>query len=209
VLHYNSSCAAAVRAAGRELWEAGASDVLPVRADLTKKDGPAALLDAVRTRFGRLDILVNNAGTLLRRSLAETQVADWDAALRVNVIAAAECIRHAVPLGVKQVVNIVDVAAFLAWKNHAAYIASKAALAALTRVAAVELAPGVQVNGVSPGLVTLPAEMEAQYPPIEERIPMRRRGRPEDVADAVEMLLTGPAYVTGQVLAVDGGLSLR
>ena len=209
VLHYNASSDAVVAAAAKELASAGAKTVEPLRADLANDESVKAFFDAIRKRFGRLDILVNSAGVIMRKSIAETGAEDWGKVLAVNVVAASECIRHAVPLGVKHVINIVDVAATLAWKNHAAYIASKAALAALTRVAAAELAPQVRVNGVSPGLVTLPTDIEARYAPIEDRIPMRRRGKPEEVAATVAMLLDSPEYITGQILAVDGGLSLR
>ena len=163
------------------------------------------LSDQVDTLFG----LVNNAGRFLRKDLTSTTREDVELLMESNVVAPLLCMRHAVKAGVTSIVNLVDIASEKSWKHHGAYVASKSALAALTRVAAVEFAPRVRVNGVSPGLVTVPPGMEDQYSAVERRIPLKRSGEVEEIAQAVEMLLAGPQYLTGQVVPVDGGLSLR
>ncbi len=209
ILHYHRTPIAVTEERAVDLLRAGAPTVRLEQADLTDSVQLDSMFDRIAGDRLVIDILVNSAGILLRKPLTETGFDEWQQILALNAIAPARCIRRAVPLGCRHVINIADIAADKAWKKHAAYIASKAALVALTRTAAVELAPQVRVNAVSPGLITVPHGMEDVYKGVEARIPAGRRGNVEDIARTVEMLLDSPAYLTGQVVAVDGGLSLR
>jgi len=209
ILHHNRTPMAVTEERAVELLRSGALTVRLERADLADTAQVDQMFDRITADRLVIDILVNSAGIFLRKPLADTEAAEWQQLFAVNTIAPARCIRRAVLLGCRHVINITDIAATKAWKRHAAYIASKAALVALTRAAAVELAPQVRVNAVSPGLISVPHGMEDICRGVEARIPAGRRGNAEDVARTVEMLLDSPAYLTGLLVAVDGGLSLR
>jgi len=209
ILHHFDTPADEMRARAEELVRSGAPEVGIQNADLTDAQAIGEMFRSIKDCPGRLDCLVNNAGIFLRKPLLETEWEEWSSLFSVNVAAPALCIRYAVQLGCTQVVNIADIAWDKSWKNHGAYIASKSALAALTRVAAVELAPDVRVNAVAPGLVSVPDGMKEVYGNVVGRIPAGRTGTEEEIAQTVEMLLDAPDYLTGQVIAVDGGLSLR
>lgn len=181
---------------------------LVVRADLRRAPGCASVIDAIRKHCGKLDALVNNAASYARGPFAYETEEVWAEMLSLNVLAPARLTRGALGLGVSSVVNIVDVAASKAWKHHAAYAASKAALAHLTRCLALELAPAVRVNGVAPGTVAFPPDFsEAERHSITHKIPLGRTGEPTDVGRAVRYLLEDD-YLTGVVLPVDGGAGL-
>ena len=164
--------------------------------------------------FGGLDVLVNSAAILERKPIEAIDDAAWRRMLDVNLSGPFYACREAVPRLVARgggaIVNVVDVAAEHPWPGHAHYCAAKAGLAGLTRQLAVELAPrGIRVNGVAPGAVLMPADYdEAKRARIVARVPMQREGSPEDVARTVLFLAAGPSYVTGQIVAVDGGRSL-
>jgi len=209
VIHYHSSDNRTVLREPEQLMDLGAAQVDLVQADFLRLGSIDRLFDDLAATLGGLDLLVNNAGVFLRRSMADTEWEDWARVFAVNTFAPAQCIRQAVKLGCQRVVNVADIVWNMSWENHAAYAASKAALVSLTRVAAVEYAPEVRINAVAPGLITVPEGMEELYDQVVARIPAGRTGMSEEVATAVEMLLTSPDYVTGQVVAVDGGLSLR
>ena len=118
--------------------------------------------------------------------------------------------RRMIARGGGDVVNVLDIGgALVPWAHYSAYCMSKAALAMLTRCLALELAPAVRVNGVAPGTVLPPERMdEGTLASIRSKIPQGRFGRPQDVVEAVQFLLTGPRFITGQILAIDGGRSL-
>jgi pteridine reductase len=111
--------------------------------------------------------------------------------------------------GIGDIVNVLDIGGTsLAWKGYAHYCSAKAGLAMLTRVLASELAPGIRVNGVAPGAILFPESEDAQTrAQALARVPMGRPGAAEDVARTVRYLVGGPRYVTGQIIAVDGGRS--
>lgn len=156
-----------------------------------------------------IDTLVNNAGVYLRAPAAQGDWQIWLDVLSVNLIAAAEISRLAVAAGCTRIVNIVDAGWHRGWPNHSIYLASKAAMVSLTRTLAAEWAPKVQVNAVAPGIITLPGESSASPRDLLARIPAGRFGKAEEVASMVVTLLLAPDYVTGQVIAVDGGYSNR
>ncbi|MDB5576706.1 MAG: 3-oxoacyl-ACP reductase [Bradyrhizobium sp.] len=177
-----------------------------------------AVADAIAklgTRFGRLDALVNNAGIAVFAPLLETSDADWKRVLEVNLTGPFLCTKAAVPLmrefGGGAVVNITSISAVRASTLRSAYGTSKAGLAHLTKQLAVELASlGIRVNGVAPGPVETAmakqvhtAEIRADY---HDAIPLNRYGLEEELAEAVFFLCSDRAsYITGQILAVDGG----
>ena len=177
-------------------------------ADLRDGAARAALVADVRRAFGGLDVLVNNAAGFERRAFETLDEAAVASMMALNFEAPLQLTRHALPALRRRrgvVVNVLDVAAFHAWRGYVHYGASKAALAMATRALALELAPRVRVAGVAPGTVMFPAD----YPAEDRRrivgsIPLGRVGRPEDVAAAVLFLATND-YVTGTVIAVDGG----
>jgi pteridine reductase len=179
------------------------------RADLRDPAACASLIEAARARFGRIDLLVNSAASYLRAPFADQDDAAWDDLYSLDLAAPARLIRLALPHGLSSVVNIVDVAARQPWKSHAAYAAMKAGLAQLTRNLALELAPSVRVNGVAPGTVAFPPDFtEEERARITARIPLGRTGAPADVARAVRFLARED-FLTGVILPVDGGASLR
>lgn len=186
--------------------------LVALQADLAAADGPQALARAFLDRFARLDLLVCSAAAFDERPLEETDAAAFDAQMHVNARAPCLLARALAPVLGRaggSIVNVADVGGGLVpWKGFAAYAASKAALVRLTECLALELAPAVRVNAVAPGTVLWPESYSARRRrELTARIPMRRIGTPADVAGAVRYL-AGASFVTGAVLAVDGGRSL-
>ena len=169
----------------------------------------SAALDA----FGRLDLLVNNASSFFPVAVGDIEPSHWEELVGSNLRAPLFISQQAAPELAKRegaIVNVVDIHADRPLKGYPVYSIAKAGLAALTRALALELAPRVRVNGVSPGAIAWPDD--GQFDPAERgRIlattPLGRVGSPQDVAQAVHFLATAP-YVTGQILAVDGGRSI-
>lgn len=180
-------------------------------ADLEAPDGAESLA----ARVGELDVLVNSAAAYEHVDFANVTRAQLATMLSVNVMAPFFLTQALVPAlsrsGAGCVVNITDMAvshAYTASHFFSHYLASKAALEQLTRAWALELGPRIRVNAVAPGPVAMAAETsDAQRADILARIPLRREGRAEDVAQAVVFLAQAP-YVTGQTIRVDGGLSV-
>jgi len=187
--------------------------LVALKADLATPDGPDALARAFRARFDRLDLLVCSAAAFEARPLAATDAAAFDALLDVNARAPLLLARALAPLLRRSggaIVNVADVGGGLVpWRGYAAYAASKAALVRLTECLALELAPRVRVNAVAPGTVLWPVSYTAaRRRELTRRIPLRRAGTPEDVAEAVRYLAGAP-FVTGVTLPVDGGRRLN
>lgn len=180
-------------------------------ADLSSPEGPKLLAGQVQ----KLDLLVNSAATYEHADFADITRAQLERMFSVNVIAPFLLTQALAPVlkasGAGCVVNITDMAvthAYTPTHFFAHYLASKAALDQLTRAWALELGPTIRVNAVAPGPVAMAAETTGdQRTDILGRIPLKREGRPEDVAQAVVFLAQSP-YITGQTLRVDGGLSV-
>jgi pteridine reductase len=207
VLHCHASRAGAEEAA-REIRALGAEAVV-VQADLTQHAEVAPLF-AAADALGGCDLLVNSAAIFERKPLEEIDDESWRRMLDANLTAPFSCCRAAVGTMRKKpgscIVNILDVGGGLVpWREGAHYCAAKAGLAMLTRCLALELAPHIRVNGVAPGTVLFPEGYgEEERERVVSRIPLGRVGTPQDVVEAVAYLATAP-FVTGQILAVDGG----
>jgi len=190
-------------------------NTLALHCDVSDADAVAAAIAAVNQRFGRLDALVNNAGVAVFAPLLETSDADWNRVLAVNLTGPFLCTKAAAPLmrehGGGAVVNITSISAVRASTLRSAYGTSKAGLAHLTKQLAVELASlGVRVNAVAPGPVETAMAKQVHTPEIRadyhDAIPLNRYGLEEELAEAIFFLCSDRAsYITGQVLAVDGG----
>jgi pteridine reductase len=212
VLHYRDSAADADRLAA-ELNALRAKSAATVKAELLAPIAPRALVSAALDGFGRLDLLVNNASSFFPIALGAIEASHWEELVGSNLRAPLFISQEAAPHLAKDggaIVNIVDIHAERPLKGYPVYSVAKAGLAALTRSLAIELAPGVRVNGVAPGAIAWPEDgqfADAERQRIVATTPLGRTGTPEDIAGAVHFLACAP-YVTGQVLAVDGGRSI-
>ena len=160
---------------------------------------------------GRLDILVNNAAIFETAALDTLSLEHWDAVFETNTRGPFLVSREALPhlrQSRGRIVNIGSLGGLRAWAGHAHYSASKAALHMLTQAMAKAFAPEVTVNCVAPGWIEFESDREDQAERFAAKAPMRRNGTADEVAEAVLFFAAGPAFITGQILAVDGGLGL-
>jgi pteridine reductase len=212
LVHYRDSEADAA-ALVKELNAARAGSAAAVKADLLAPVASRALVGAAMSAFGRLDVLVNNASSFYPVKVGEIEASHWEELMGSNLRAPLFLSQEAAPELAKNggaIVNIVDIHAERPLKGYAVYSVAKAGLAALTRSLALELAPKVRVNAVAPGAIAWPED--GQFDPAERsRIlattPLARTGTPEEIAQAVHFLATA-SFVTGQIVAVDGGRSV-
>ena len=194
----------------REIQALGCGS-LAVECDVRSEDSVRLAVATTAAAFGRLDILVNNAAIFDSAPLETMSLEQWDAVFETNARGPFLVAREALPhlRNVRgTIVNIGSLGGIHAWPGHAHYCASKAALHMLTLAMARAFAPDVTVNCVAPGWIemdTQPAEVARRF---AAKTPMQRNGTAEDVAQAVLFFVTGPTFVTGQVLAVDGGLGI-
>jgi 3-oxoacyl-[acyl-carrier protein] reductase/pteridine reductase len=213
VLTYRNSHAEAVETAC-EIERLGRR-ALAVECDVRSEASVRAAVAAAISRFGRLDLLVNNAAIFESAPLDSLTLEDWDAVFETNARGPFLVAREALPYlrDVEgRIVNIGSLGGMKAWAGHAHYCASKAALHMLTQAMAKAFAPEVSVNCVAPGWIELEEKENLRATGKAEhfaaKTPMQRNGSVEDVAQAVLFFAAGPHFVTGQVLAVDGGLGL-
>ena len=211
-LHYRSSREEMDALAG-ELEQARANSTLALQAELSEFDRLPELVARTVGHFGRLDALVNNASAFYATPVGEVTPGQWDELFNSNARAPFFLAQAAAPHLQRSrgaIVNIVDIYADRPLRGHTVYCMAKAALAMATRSLALELGPAVRVNGVAPGNV-LWSENPVKAETLEtvlERTALERQGEPDDIAEAVRWLLRGNRYVTGQILAVDGGRTL-
>jgi len=212
VIHYRGAEGDAARLEA-ELNGARADSALKVKGDLLAPVAPQALVGAALERWKRLDLLVNNASAFYPTPVGEIEAGHWEelvgSNLRAPLFLAQAAAPHLADAG-GSIVNIADIHAERPLKGYLVYSVSKSGIVALTHALALELAPAVRVNAVAPGAIAWPED--GQFAPGErERIlattPLARTGTPQDVAQAVHFLATAP-FVTGHVLAVDGGRSV-
>lgn len=210
VVHYGRSGGAAESAAN-EIRAAGRRAAV-IQGDLALPEECGRVVEESLTAFGGLDLLVHSAANFYRASLEETDENLWDSAMDVNVRAGLLLARAAASSLRERRGRIVLVSDFLAEspaRNYLAHSVSKAAVEGLVRGLAVELAPQVTVNGVAPGTVLPPEGTTAEeVERLARRVPLRRIGSAEDVAETVVFLCAGPSFLTGQVIRVDGGRSI-
>jgi pteridine reductase len=187
-----------------------------VAADLCDDDAPAVIVDAAIDAFGSVDVLVNNASSFYPTPAGEASHADWTALVDSNMRAPfwlSLATARAMPDSGGAIVNLVDVHGLVPLADHPIYSQAKAGLVMQTRALAKDLAPRVRVNAVAPGSILWPegeaANSEEAMRDILQRVPLKRQGSPDDIAGAVAFLALDAPYVTGQVLAVDGGRMLN
>jgi len=211
-IHYRGSAEEAADLTD-ELNSQRADSAASFAADLTDMAGLNTLVEEVTAWRGRLDILVNNASSFYPTPVGEITEDQWDDLIGTNLKAPLFLSQAALPSlrearGV--IINIVDVHSRRPLRDHTVYGPSKAGLAMLTRSLAKDLAPEVRVNGVSPGAILWPENgmSGATKDAILEQVPLGRPGSPDDVANAVLFLAKDADYVTGQIIAIDGGRSI-
>jgi pteridine reductase len=214
-LHCHHSRAEADLLAG-ELNLARAGSCVVVQADLLDIPSLERIVREAFESFGRLDALVNNASSFHATPFGKVTPRDWEDLLGTNLRAPLFLAQAAGPRlreAKGAIVNIVDIHAERPLKDFIAYSVAKAGLAGLTRSLALELAPEVRVNGVSPGTILWPSTEDhftrSEQMRIVGQTPLARVGNPEDVAGAVKYLLFDAPFVTGQILAVDGGRAIH
>ena len=184
-----------------------------VKAELLAPVAPRALVGGALENFGRLDILVNNASAFFPVPVGGMEPSHWEELIGSNLRAPLFISQQAAPELAKHegsIVNIVDIHAERPLKGYPLYSIAKAGLAAMTRSLALELAPAVRVNGVAPGAIAWPEDgqfEDAERSRIVASTPLGRIGSPQDVAHAV-VFLAGATFITGQIVAVDGGRSV-
>jgi pteridine reductase len=205
----------AARALVSELNAQRADSAAMVKADLLAPGAPALLVKTTLNTFGRLDVLVNNASSFYPTPLGKMNERAWHDLIGTN-LKAPLFLAQAAARELKRrrgcIVNIVDIHAEFPLKDYVIYTIAKGGLAALTRSLARELAPAVRVNGVSPGPILWPDsaiwKSAKTRQAIVNRTLLKRTGEPDDIARAVGFLVADGPYVTGQIIAVDGGRSI-
>ena len=211
VVNYHRSKPEA-EATAREIRALGVESIA-VRADVSRPAQVRAMFRAVDKRFGRLDLLVNNAGVFFPRRWDKLSERDWDRILGANLKGPFFCAQAAARLMLRgqggHIINISSLGGLQAWPGYMHYCASKAALIMLTRCLAKALAPHIRVNSVAPGTILFPGEdRDPQIQKMIRATPLQTAGRAEDIANAVLYLATSGGFITGQILAVDGGKSI-
>ena len=209
VVNYRSSkgeadeVAAQIAAMGRR--------AVVVRADVAKRADVAELFAAVEKEFGRLDILVNNAGMFFPAKFEELTEEQWDRILDTNLKSQFLCSQAAAPMlrrsGHGRIVNFASLGGLLAWPAYTHYCVSKAGVIMLTRCLARALAPDITVNAIAPGTISFAGDAPELAEDFVLRAPLHRTGTAKDIDDAV-VFLAQSAFVTGQVIVVDGGRTL-
>ena len=214
LVHYRSSAIEA-RALQVELNAKRADSVALAQADLLKTANCSQLVKAALKQFDRLDALVNNASSFFPTAVGEITEQAWDDLIGTNLksplflaqAAAAELRKNH-----GCIVNLIDIHAEQPMRNYAVYTAAKGGLAALTRALARDLGPEVRVNGIAPGTILWPDDETWRDDVARQRIinqtALKRIGEPDDIARAVQFLIADAPYVTGQIIAVDGGRSV-
>jgi len=206
-IHYNHS-----RAEAEEVAQAcGGAPIF--QADLAQVPDIRRLFADVSKSFGPLDCLVNNAARFTRFDPLDITEADWDFIHDVNLKATFFCCQEAakmmLPRGAGRIVNFSSLGGIRPWAEHAHYCASKAGVIMLTKALAKAFAPLIAVNSVAPGVIPFGNDVDSRVQAMIDATPMQRAGKPEEIADAVHFFLTAPTFITGQILAVDGGLNDR
>jgi len=213
-VHYRNSEGSAQELAANLL--ASGRRAIAVQADLADPDSCFSLVEKTVESLGALDVLVNNASvffTTTPDTVQEFNPAVWEDMFRIHMLAPMALIHHSRThlerSGRGVVVNLCDISAERPWPDHLAYCATKAGLVSLTRGMARALAPRIRVNGVAPGIAVFPDEYSAALRlQITRQVPLAREGSPDGVARLVRFLVETGDYITGQIVAIDGGRSV-
>lgn len=181
-----------------------------IRVEVSNAQDVGAMVARIQRRFGRLDVLVNNASIFKRTPFATLTESEWDAHLSANLKGPFLCALSASRLmkrrGGGKIVNIADWAGERPYRDYLPYCVSKAGLIALTKALAKELAPSIQVIAIAPGPILPPPGMTpAARRRAVQRLPLRRWGSPQDIANAVTFALEATDFITGTTIYVDGG----
>ena len=213
VIHFRHSGAEAQSLADA-LNETRPDSVVLVEGDLEKPEDCTVLAQQAMNAFGRMDALINNASAFFPTPMGEVTNDHWEALMGVNLKAPfflSQACAKALTLTQGAIINLTDIYADRPLPRHPVYSASKAGLVALTRSLAQELGPDVRVNAVAPGAIIWPesGDSEENQNEILRRTPLGRLGDPQDIADTVKFLLCDAPFITGQIINVDGGRSVR
>ena len=213
VIHFHHSAAEAQSLADA-LNETRADSVVLVEGDLEKSEDCAALAQQAISAFGRMDALINNASTFFPTPMGEVTNDHWEALIGVNLKAPfflSQACAKTLASTHGAIINLTDIYAERPLPHHPVYSAGKAGLVALTRSLAQELGPKVRVNAVAPGAIIWPesGDSEENQSEILRRTPLGRLGDPHDIAGTVKFLLCDAPFITGQIINVDGGRSVR
>lgn len=211
VVNYNQSGNRA-QAVVREIRALG-TQAIALRADVSSAAQVRRMFRAVEKQFGRLDLLVNNAGIFFPARWDQLTESQWDQVLGVNLKGPFFCAQEAGRIMKRQkrgtIINISSLGGLQAWPDYMHYCSSKAGLIMLTRCLAKALAPDIRVNTIAPGTIMMPGEKRTMLlDRVVRSTPLRKAGRPEDIANMVVHLASHGEFITGQVLAVDGGKSI-
>ena len=213
IVNYNRNDKDALEVVGR-IKEIGCRSIA-VKADVANFDEVGRMFEIVKKEFGRVDILVNNAGIIMDKTLQNMSLEEWSAVMKINLNGAFNTTRNALPLMGKggRIINISSVVALQGNFGQANYAASKAGIIGFTKSLAKELGKhGITVNAIAPGFIE--SDMSNKIPFLRKKIvewiiPLKRIGKPEEVAYAAAFLASEDAsYITGQVLSISGGLSI-
>jgi NAD(P)-dependent dehydrogenase (short-subunit alcohol dehydrogenase family) len=192
-------------------------EALAVRCDVTDEVAVREMVREVARTLGGIDVLVNNAANYETVEFEKITVAQWDAMFASNTRGPFLVSREALPYlrkrsslsAASRIINMGSLGGLRPWATHAHYCSSKAAVHMLTKVMAKALAPEIAVNAVAPGMIDLGEKSAAAFMKrMAKQTPMRHNGTASDIAAAVMFFATGPSFITGQVLAVDGGIGL-
>ncbi len=213
VIHHNQSVKEAETLA-ESLNKKRPDSVITIRADLVTNFSASELIKTVVDAWGRLDVLVNNASAFYPTPFGEIKEYDWDILIGSNLKAPTmltQAAASALAESDGSIINIVDIHADRPLKNYPVYSIAKAGLVALTKSTAKELGPEVRCNAVAPGAILWPEQPDhdAEHQDIIERTALKREGTPEDIANTVLFLADSAPYITGQIIAVDGGRTLQ
>ena len=207
-VHYGSSAKVAAEVVGK-IEEMGQKSVA-IKADLRNVDEIRRLLLEVGNELGRLDLLVNSAANFLPGSVISTTEEIWDASLDTNVKAPFFVAQAAAPMLRRSkgaIVNFADTGGLTGWPGYISHSVAKAGVVNLTKSLAKALAPDVRVNAIAPGTITMPGDPPEWEQEFVKLAPLKKTGRPSDVADAVIYLATAE-FLTGHTLVLDGGRTL-
>jgi pteridine reductase len=211
ILHYLSSRSPA-QALQKELNAKRENSVVLVQADLLANNALTALAKEAYNAWQRLDVLINNASTFYRTPIGSANDQHWDDLFGTNVKAPFFLAQASAPFLRKThgcIINMVDIHARRPLKEYSIYSMAKAALETMTKALARELGPEIRVNGVAPGAIMWPDNIdEVTKQRIVSKTFLKRKGEPEDIAKAIRFIIEDAPYMTGQIISIDGGRSL-